>query len=99
MADDVMLANADVEKFATEWKSHILATGRPTRHEKKALRIIDDPNFKRRDKFLSNAYRHAVDFQESEGSVGKIDWSKIDWTKLLENLTKLLAIILPLFGL
>lgn len=81
--------------FATALRAEIV-TRKASVRARRLLRIIDGPKNARRRRVLERMERHTR-AEIGAGGTGKIDWSKIDWEKLFEQILKLLMAILPLF--
>lgn len=86
--------------FATALSAAIRAKGKQTLVDRAILKIVDGPVSARRTRFLKRLEAHAR-IHLGMSAVEKIDWSAIDWNKVLDFLTKLAALILalaPLFA-
>lgn len=86
--------------FATALGDAIRAKPSLTLTDKAILKIVDGPQSFMRTRFLKRLEAHAR-IHLGMSSAEAIDWSSIDWNKVLDFLTKLAAIILavlPLFA-
>ena len=80
--------------FEGNLKAALMADKSLSRRGKKILAIINGPRNKRRERILNRMERHALAHMGA-GADG-IDWSTIDWAKVIEGLLKLLLMLLPL---
>lgn len=82
--------------FASGLKAAIEAKAKPSKRELKILEIIDAKPSKRRDRRLARMENHARAVAGIDPETGAIDWSKIDWNKLLDAIIAILTKLLPL---
>lgn len=79
--------------FAANLKDHLLLKPKLSSRDKKILSIIDGPQNDKRAKKLSRWEAHAR-VEAGVSPVGAIDWSKIDWAKLIESILAIIALFL-----
>lgn len=72
------------------------AKKRLTFWEKRLLKLIDARPSKRRTRVLERLRAHAATALEIKGDPAAIDWSKIDWAKVLDFVLKIILALLPL---
>ena len=80
--------------FAAALKKQIEADPHDTAKGQRILDIINSPPSRRRDRRLARMEAHAR--AAADLGNGKIDWSKIDWQKLLSTILDVLVKLLPL---
>jgi hypothetical protein len=98
-----------MQTFAEAFREHLTAEPTLKRRGKRLLAIIDGPPSKRRTRQLDRMERHAVAALDDKhlarlgikatalagGGLG-IDWSQVDWGKVLQTILEILMKILPL---
>lgn len=86
---------AAVPTFERELANHLDSLPRPGAKEKRLKRILELPRDNpRRIRVLRHLETSATTEMKLEaGSNGKIDWTEIDWGKLIGFLLKLLALL------
>ena len=92
-----MKGGVSVATFAVGLSDHLASKPKLTLLERRLKRLLDAKPSKRRTVILAILEGRARDRLGLGDKVG-IDWSKIDWAKVLDFLLKLLAIIAPLLA-
>ena len=87
--------------FAAELKSHLEADPKLSRRGKKVLELLNARPSKRKDRQIARMEAHVTVELRAMGAVGfagegAIDWSAIDWQKLLMTILEILIKLLPL---
>lgn len=82
--------------FEMNLRLAIMAKPKRSKRDERILNILDAPPSARRDKRLARMENHARAVAGIDPKTGAIDWSKIDWAKLLKSIMSLLAKLLPL---
>jgi hypothetical protein len=85
-----------VASFATALGAHLETKKKPKLLERRLLKILNAAPSKRRTAILKALETRARD-KLGVGATQAIDWSAVDWQKILDFLLKLLVILLPLF--
>lgn len=94
--------------FASNLKANLEAKGDLRRRGRRILAIINGPDSPHKARLLARMEDHArahlglaaahtvpTDMPGTDWSKITIDWSKIDWAKIIDGLLKLLLAILP----
>ena len=81
--------------FASALSAHLATKKKPGLLQRRLQRILDAKPSKRRTAILAALETRARD-RLGVGATAAIDWSAIDWSKVLDFILKLLAIIGPL---
>lgn len=84
-----------MSNFATNLRLHLLAMSDRTYQEDRILAMLDEPDgprHRRQLRRMETRCRHEAGYSSSEG----IDWSSIDWAKVLQIFIKVLLTLLPL---
>lgn len=87
------------KRFEQALAAHLQAKTKPTASERRLMRILELPaDNRRRQRVLGHVEATATAELRNGGTVGAIDWSSIDWEKLLASIMKLIEMILKLFA-
>ena len=81
--------------FAVGLSDYLITERKPTLLMRRLQKIIDAPDSARKRAILGALETRARDRLKLGDKVG-IDWSQIDWSKVLDFLLKLFAILAPL---
>lgn len=84
-----------MSNFAAELEAHLESKPDLRRRGKKILAVIQSRPSKKKDRILARMERHAAAAIDRDVGVG-IDWSEIDWKKVIEIIIKVLLMLLPL---
>lgn len=96
--------NTLLSSFEGALRVHLEKVGPDEKRRTRKLReLLDSPPSKRRTRILERLERHTIAHLQAEGKLannatfGAIDWSSIDWNKVLDFIMKLLTMLIPLF--
>lgn len=80
--------------FETALRQQIEARPRKSMRDRKILAVLDGPKNEKRAKKLAKWESHARLEAGFGQTVTGIDWSKVDWKKLIENILAIIALFL-----
>ena len=80
--------------FAAELTAQIAALPKRGHREKRILAVLNMPDSRRKRRILARMERQAAAYLCVP--VAEIDWSKVDWGKVLGTILKILVALLPL---
>ena len=85
-----------MKDFAANLSAQLEAKPKLSMREQRIKSILDAPPSKRKDRRLARMENHARAAINADPKTGAIDWSTIDWAKLLSTIIDILAKLLPL---
>jgi hypothetical protein len=96
--------DAMLSSFEGSLRVHLEKAGPEKKRQTRKLReLLDSPPSRRRTRLLERLERHTIAHLQAEGKLGNeatfgaIDWSTVDWNKILDFVMKLLTMLIPLF--
>lgn len=82
--------------FAANLQAAIEAKPKLNMRDRRVLGILQGKPSKRRDRQIARMENHARAAIDADPQTKAIDWSKVDWSKVLKTILAILAKILPL---
>lgn len=76
--------------FAANLQAALETKPRPTKREKRILEVLQSPPSPRRDRQIARWENHARAAIDADPKKGAIDWSSIDWGKVLTTILEIL---------
>ena len=82
--------------FESGLRSHLNSKSKLSAKEQQIMGVLDAPDSKRRTRRMHRMENHARASIDAHPEEGAIDWSKIDWSKILQMLIKFITMIFAL---
>ena len=85
-----------MQSFEDGLRAAIEAKPKLSARDRRILEILNGPDSKRKRKRLARMENYARAEAGIDPNTGAIDWSEVNWAKLLENIIAILSKLLPL---
>ena len=84
--------------FETALRAKLEADPKRSRRARRVLEILDSRPSRRRTRRINAMENHAIAVLKTEGlkPAAAIDWSKVDWAKVIDKILDILIQLLPI---